>query len=261
MICPACRTQYSDDTLRFCLQDGTPLTDAQADSLTEAYPNTEMVTSVLSGGQQSDPRFMESQVTRVGSLGAQVGTPQYEPRKNYTALAVGLTAGAMLLAFAIVGIAGLIIYKNSGGVASNEPSKNTNVSNSFTTISPTPTPSPASTKVPSSPTPMPTVAPTIAPTPPPVRASYPSTLRLKFARGAYTTSFSGEINPGDNRSLVLACRAGQSLSASISNGGSCVSVRGGGSSMRTTTSRGDNYVTVSNSCSTVVRFSISITVM
>src|SRR5687767_12402973 len=26
-VCPACNTQYSDDTLRFCLQDGTPLVE------------------------------------------------------------------------------------------------------------------------------------------------------------------------------------------------------------------------------------------
>ena len=70
MICPACGTQYSDDTLRFCLQDGTSLTVAHD-------ANTEVVTQVRSGGQLAETRFVEgqSQVTRVGSLGASEPLP------------------------------------------------------------------------------------------------------------------------------------------------------------------------------------------
>lgn len=261
--CPKCTAVYLDETLAFCLQDGTPLTvSSPTNSPTEVFSNTELVTSVRPAQPASDPRFMDSQVTRVGSLAGQPFPPQASPApKSNTALAVGLTAGGMLLVFAIVGIVAAVIYMKSGSVASNEPPKNMNGSNTFATVSPTPTSSPTATPTPSTPKPTPTSTPETTPTPPPERASYPATSRLKFARGAYTTSFSGQINPSDNRSLVLACRAGQSLSASISGGGSCVSIRGGGSSMRTTTNSGDNYISVTNTCSIVVKFSITITVI
>ena len=260
--CPKCTAVYLDETLAFCLQDGTPLTDSNpSNSPTEVFAATELVTSVRPGGQQADPRFMDSQVTRVGSLAGQPFPQQPPAPKSNTALVVGLTAGGMLLLFVVIGIVAALVYMNSGTVAGNEPPKNMNVTNRLATLSPTPTSSPTATQTPSTPKPTPTSTPETTPTPPPERASYPATSRLKFARGAYTTSFSGQINPGDNRSLVLACRAGQSLSASISGGGSCVSIRGGGSSMRTTTNSGDNYISVTNTCSTVVKFSITITVI
>lgn len=102
--------------------------------------------------------------------------------------------------------------------------------------------------------------PTPNSTPPPQLASYPKTSRMKFASGGTSASLSGEVNPGDSRSAVLACRAGQSLRASVSSAGGCVTIRGGGSSYSTYTSSGDNYVTVSNSCSTVARFSLTVSV-
>lgn len=261
--CPTCTAVYLDETLAFCLQDGTRLIGSgPADTPTEVYSNTELVTSVRSAGQQVDPRFMDSQVTRVDSLAGQPLRQQTEPKKSSIGLIVGLAVGALVLVIAIVGVGGMFYYLNSGGsVANNQSQKNTNGSNALATISPTPKSSPSATETPSTPKPTPTSTPEATPTPKPERASYPSTTRLKFARGAFTTSFSGEINPGGDRSMVLACSAGQSLSASISGGGSCVSIRGGGSSMRTTTSRGDNYVTVTNTCSNVVRFTISVTVM
>lgn len=260
--CPKCSAVYLDETLAFCLEDGTPLTDSRSTSTpTEVYSNTELVTSVRPAQPAADPRFMDSQVTRVGSLAGQPFPQPTVPKKSGTALAVGLTAAGMLLLFAIIGVGALFFYLNSGTVANNEPPRNTNGSNVISSISPTPTSSPAATQTPSTPKPTPTSTPAATPTPAPERASYPSTTRLKFGRGAYTTSFSGQINPGDTRSLVLACRAGQSLSATISGGGSCVSIRGGGSSMRTVTGSGDNYITVFNSCSNLVRFSITITVI
>ena len=37
--CPKCGTAYTDDTLSFCLSDGTPLTDESDDHETEVLPN------------------------------------------------------------------------------------------------------------------------------------------------------------------------------------------------------------------------------
>lgn len=251
--CPSCGTQYSDDSLQFCLQDGTPLA--------QAYFEPEQVTRVRTGGQQSDPRFMESQVTKVGSFGSQI---QEKPSSNTwkTVLAVGLTAFAMLILFGFIGLAAFVMMKSSGNTNSNDlRSRNSNLTNLFTLNIPssTQTPSVTPTRVPATPTPAPFKTPDPTPTPL-VLARYPATTRLKFTRGAFTTSFSGDVNPGESRSLVLACRYGQTLSANLSGGG-CVTFRGGGTSTRFGTSGGDNFLTVSNNCQQVARFSISITVI
>ncbi len=173
----------------------------------------------------------------------------------------------MLLLFGFIGIAAWMFLKGPDGplvantntnVVKPPTNLNTNFNSSTPNVNTQTRPSPEEPK-PSPETPKPSPKPTVEE--PRTLATYPSTTRLKFARGAYTTSFSGDLNPGDDRSMVLACRAGQSLSATVSGGGSCVSVRGGGSSYRTVTSGGDNYVTVSNRCSQVARFSISITII
>src|SRR4030095_11846022 len=47
--CPQCKTTYADDTLNFCLEDGTPLAYAGSGDATAA-------TRILSGGdQQASP--------------------------------------------------------------------------------------------------------------------------------------------------------------------------------------------------------------
>ena len=260
--CPACGTQYSDDTLQFCLQDGTPLTDIRHPGpQSGVYPNTETVTRVRSGGQITDPRFMESQVTRVGSLGSSPGPPPVS-NTGRTALAVGLTAGVMIILFALVGLGAYFILRPYGNSnVSNLPNKNTDLTNLFTINSPTSSRTPVATptRAPSTPTPTPASTPLSTPTPKAL-AHYPATTRLKFSRGAFTTSIGGDVNPGDSRSLVLACRYGQTLSASLSGSG-CVTFRGGGTSTRFGTSGGDNFLTVTNNCSQVAHFSVSITVI
>src|SRR5258708_25851817 len=74
-ICPACKTQYSDDTLQYCLQDGTPLTGGRgSDTPTVALGETE--TAVALGGQNrlnvpvadtESATWQRSQVTRIAT--------------------------------------------------------------------------------------------------------------------------------------------------------------------------------------------------
>lgn len=110
------------------------------------------------------------------------------------------------------------------------------------------------------PTPSPTATATKTPTPTP-KTDYPATTRLQFAKGAVTTGFSGEINPGDTRSFVLACAAGQQLAASVDSGGGCVTFRSGDETYDAITSKGDNIVTVKNKCSNKASFTIEISVL
>lgn len=260
--CPACKTQYSDDTLQFCLQDGTPLTWTDVpETPTIVLGETETVVSRgapvrvnIPIGDPNTPAWQPSQVTSVA-------TAMPEKKGSNTVLAIGLTAIGMLVLFGIIGIAALVFMQNRQQAGA----PNTNVFSSNTNYNSIPTPfatsTPVRTPTPIEPTPTPRASPPVPPEPPPLALkSYPSTTRLKFGRGSFTTSFSGEINPGDSRSLVLACRSGQSLSASVSSSSGCARLRGGGSSLMSTTTGGDNYVSVTNNCSSVVFFSVRVSV-
>lgn len=166
-VCPKCRTQYADATLSFCLDDGTPLIWAgETDTPTAVLTDTELVTSVRSSGAGPNPRFMDSQVTQVSSLG------HAPPAKSRTGLAVILTAVGMVVLFGIFGVVGYLVFLNSDRpiISNVEPNKNgttPNVSNANANSSLTMTPGIA---------PSPTVparesTPTVSPIPPPIDES------------------------------------------------------------------------------------------
>jgi cytoskeletal protein RodZ len=112
----------------------------------------------------------------------------------------------------------------------------------------------------STPTPKPTETATKTPTPTP-KEDYPATTRLKFNKGAVTTKYDGDINANDSRSFVLACAAGQELSAVVASDDDCVEFKQGGDSYDTVTSKGDNIVTIKNTCSNKTTFRIEISVL
>lgn len=261
--CPKCGTQYSDVTLSFCLQDGTPLiVPPQADTPTVVMGETE---TIARGGRVGMPVDDPNADTWDQSRATHIVPPPAQTKRSNTVLAVGLTMAGMLLLFAVIGIAAIAFYRNSQQASAPNTSVRSNTDlGSLSTNSDRSTPyvaaSPMSSPI-ASPPPNPTPRMPPATTPPPILSSYPSTTRLKFARGAYSTSFSGDINPGDTRSLVLGCRSGQSLSANVSSGGECITFRGSGTSLRTTTNGGDNYLTLTNKCSSAAHFTISISVI
>ena len=262
--CPQCGTQYSDVTLSFCLQDGTPLIVAPAtDTPTVVLGETETVAARRDAvrvpvGDTTTGTWGQSEVTHVAAQ-------QPEKKGSKMALAIVLTIVGMLIFFGIIGAAAIVFFRNSQQAAVQNVNilPNTNLGGLNTNYNSSSTPYPTANSVRNSTPPKtPASSPATAPPPPPsVPSSYPSTTRLKFARGSYSTSFAGDLNPGDSRSLVLACRSGQSLSANVTSGSSCVALRGGGTSLRTTTSGGDNYVTLTNNCSSVVHFSVSISIV
>ena len=102
--CPKCKRSYDDDTLRFCLDDGSPLFDAR-DS--EA-PATEILpargTPTLKSSGPTVPSYM--------SAGAASAT-EPEGRSSNPILTVGVIAIVVLL-FALVGIAAVFVLRQSG---------------------------------------------------------------------------------------------------------------------------------------------------
>ena len=128
--CPACKTQYTDDTLRFCLQDGTPL-------MSTGDIETPTVVS-------KQPAW-ESQVTRVAPV-----RPKKGPR-----MAI-IVAAAALAILALIGAAFVgtwLYFRNAQSGATNNISVKANIPaqipnanakpSSTPPISPSPTPSPA----------------------------------------------------------------------------------------------------------------------
>ena len=126
--CPQCGTQYSDLTLSFCLQDGTPLVDApQADAPTAVLDEEETVAARrdvvrIPVGDPNSVASNQSQVTHVAA------EPPPEKKGSNTALAVGLTMVGMLLLFGIIGLAAIVFLRNAqqASVNNNFPPNITN---------------------------------------------------------------------------------------------------------------------------------------
>ncbi|MGH9947725.1 MAG: hypothetical protein ACRD6X_11030 [Pyrinomonadaceae bacterium] len=132
-LCSKCGTNYSDDTLRFCLQDGNPLADA-----------VEEPTVVRSGRDPNKTEELPSNLTARQNEGVRVTIPtaensQYspsiQPAKSRSALWVVLIAALALggvVVIAAAGIVGYAYYRNSGN-------------RDIVLNSPTPQPSPTAT--------------------------------------------------------------------------------------------------------------------
>jgi hypothetical protein len=111
--CPNCQSQYTDDTLQFCLQDGSPLqyvTSSQVNTV--AFVEQETVVSNRPSNQINTPR--ETQPTNWQpnqfSSGASF-SPQ--AKKSSPTVAVFLTAFLMLLFFSLVGIGAWLYLKGA----------------------------------------------------------------------------------------------------------------------------------------------------
>ncbi|HSQ23247.1 MAG TPA: discoidin domain-containing protein, partial [Pyrinomonadaceae bacterium] len=105
--CPKCNRQYNDDTLRFCLEDGSPL----ASTTREEAPPTEIL-------PRAQPTLKASAPT-VPSYQNSSGVPLSEARQSNPLLTGGVMAIALLLLL-LVGIVGYFVIRQSGA---NQPSQ------------------------------------------------------------------------------------------------------------------------------------------
>jgi F5/8 type C domain len=112
--CPKCKRTYDDDTLRFCLEDGSPLFDphgseAPATEILPASTATEILpgraTPTLKSSGPTVPSYMNSDAARA---------KEGEGRSSNPILTFGVIAIAVLL-LALVGIAGIFVLRQSGG--------------------------------------------------------------------------------------------------------------------------------------------------
>lgn len=165
--CPKCGNRYSDDTLAYCLQDGTVLTsDAEAETPTVVLGETETVVSHSSGDRFQIPitdpgrqQYQQSQVTSFAPAQTNRGGSK-------VFWAVAATIMVMLVVFSVAGVAIFMFVRNGQPEPArnaNTPAdqSNNNVStnyNSPATTSATPivSPSTAKTATPMPPLPPPT---------------------------------------------------------------------------------------------------------
>ncbi|MEP7037386.1 MAG: hypothetical protein ABI891_03495 [Acidobacteriota bacterium] len=165
--CPNCQTRYTDDTLKFCLQDGTPLVspaNAQTEMPTVSFTDSETLVSPRQVERLDIPVERSNSQDWEQSRQTQISEFQPEAKKSKTFLIVALTAFVTLLLFG--GAVGTWFYlkkdktavvqnnNNKGAVNQNIPPKN----NSNAEVSPSPSPT-------ATPKPSPTAVPTVTPAP------------------------------------------------------------------------------------------------
>jgi hypothetical protein len=111
--CPKCDRKYQDDTLRFCLEDGTKLSEARDSNppATEVMPSRAMPTLKASGSTVPSYRS-----------GGELLPPERERRQSNAILTVGVVVIAVLL-LALVGLAAYFVLRQpSDTVVKTDPS-------------------------------------------------------------------------------------------------------------------------------------------
>jgi ketosteroid isomerase-like protein len=115
--CPNCQTTYTDDTLRFCLQDGTPLAetaDANTDMQTVSFDDTETLVSrkppqqvVRINVPETERQDWEQTTSQSQNWERaeqpQIAAPPVAVKKSNTTSVVLATVLGMLVFFGIVG--------------------------------------------------------------------------------------------------------------------------------------------------------------
>src|SRR5215211_8956697 len=114
--CPACRSQYSDDTLRFCLQDGATLDDTEVKQSgidTVAFSDPVTADKILKTEELNlhSPK-KDSGKTRAWSPEPPKSARRHEQKKSASSAKIWLMAFPALLAVVAAGLGGWIYFKN-----------------------------------------------------------------------------------------------------------------------------------------------------
>ncbi|MGI8669258.1 MAG: hypothetical protein ACR2J3_05325, partial [Aridibacter sp.] len=139
--CPKCQRNYTDETLKFCLQDGTPL--LKKSNKTDDIP---MVTlqeqeTVVSSRKPEQLRFElgnSQERNRENSQAVTNPAIQPEPQKSNTLIIVLLTTLITLVLLGFAGIAAYFYLNGKDSEVAKTSNVSTNKSNSKNTVSETP---------------------------------------------------------------------------------------------------------------------------
>lgn len=132
--CPVCQSTYSDDSLRFCLQDGTTL-EGVSDSddyktlvlpegaMGRELPPTEVLPAEATARAHQPPATSPQRARDTDPVTVQEASSQ--PKTRSTASVVSLTALATILLIALGGLSAWLLLKDRG----NTPQRNDNAGN------------------------------------------------------------------------------------------------------------------------------------
>ncbi len=148
--CPSCGSHYTDETLRFCLQDGAVLTETPATQKpTESLSGAEMETAVRRHNSVANESTVtrwkrNSEETRISTRSASAGVSGTKVAAIAAVLAV--------LLILVAGVAGLGLWlylrEPGRGIANYNGNQNGDWSDNNAAISPTPTLKPTQTPLP-----------------------------------------------------------------------------------------------------------------
>ena len=126
-ICPSCQTRYTDDTLQFCLQDGTPLDSPETQNSAQIFVSDEAETRIRSQQEPIHFDLRDSQTrTSQGNPPPQVVPTPTQTRESNSLLVVLLTILITILLFG-GGVAAWLYLKNGNKeLAQNGNSSNSN---------------------------------------------------------------------------------------------------------------------------------------
>src|SRR5262245_49873786 len=119
-VCPTCRTRYTDDTLRYCLQDGATLVgQLESDTPTVAFKGQETVEASRHTTARSEcASWQEEELTRVATK---------QPGSGRSGLLLAVIAVlVMMLVVVIAGAVGFWAYNWKTASNSNNASTNAN---------------------------------------------------------------------------------------------------------------------------------------
>lgn len=163
-VCPLCRSKYTDDSLAFCLQDGSPLVDESSEPTGEPTAVLHDAETIASGRDSGridvevtrDDEERETQ-ERIPRTVAE-STSDRRPGTLWTVLA---TVAVMLVLFGILGGIGLVYYFSREDDRASSVSDSNSGQQAADIPTPAPSPSPKATV---SPSPSATITPEPSPT-------------------------------------------------------------------------------------------------
>lgn len=146
-VCPQCRTKYTDDGLKFCLQDGTPLVNAPGQYSSPEF-NTESET-VISPKRVEPIRFDPPSSYRNNQANWETNQPvvvEREPKKSNTPMIIALSILGTLLILGLGGAGAWMYFNDRKNVAvantnsvntSNRPGNSSAANNQNSTLNST----------------------------------------------------------------------------------------------------------------------------
>lgn len=123
-ICPNCQSRYTDNTLLYCLQDGSALVSDESGSSTPTVAFTGESETIAKNRQADTSSYSQEFQTRVRQTG-DAADYQTQPKTSNTALILVTALLVMILLFGAIGIGAWLYFSNKTEIA-----QNTNVNSS-----------------------------------------------------------------------------------------------------------------------------------